>query len=467
LIRVSVILFALVAAGGLAAGQRTLHVPAQHKTIQSAIMAAGHGDTVLVAPGVYRENIDFAGRDILVVSSGGPTRTTIDGGRRFSVVTFRSGEGPKAVLQGFTITNGEAEFGGGIRCENTSPTIRGNHIIGNSATTTRDPCSCFGGGIYCNLGMPNIENNLIKNNFVGGKDHRTVSGFGGGMFLLDANARIVNNVVAENQASAGGTIYNWARATGGGLYAWMGSVAVMNNTVVKNTCVSLNPDLKARGVGGVAMIAWVPPSTYMLVNTIIRGNWSSCGGAGGPSQLGELGTVVSYCNVEGGYKGTGNIDADPAFGVNYQIRFESPCRDCGTNVVTGLPETDYEGDPRVVYGTVDIGADEFNYHLYSIGNPKPGGAMFVKMTGPASAPVLWAYSVNTPLRNPPLPVPGAGNPLWLGHPIFPLHFGPMPAAGEIVIGINIPTATPTPLTFAHQALVGAWLTNVDVITVTK
>ena len=58
----------------------TLTVPGMFPTIQDAIDAALPGDIVEVAPGTYMENIDFIGKDITVMSVGGPNVTIIDGG---------------------------------------------------------------------------------------------------------------------------------------------------------------------------------------------------------------------------------------------------------------------------------------------------------------------------------------------------------------------------------------------------
>ena len=97
----------------LTARAATINVPAGQPTIQAAINAASNGDTVLVAPGTYRENINFMGKAITVTSSGGPSVTTIDGGAAGSVVTFSSNEGTNSVLSGSTITNG---LGGNGSC---------------------------------------------------------------------------------------------------------------------------------------------------------------------------------------------------------------------------------------------------------------------------------------------------------------------------------------------------------------
>ena len=58
--------------------------------IEKAIDAAAHGDTVLVAPGSYEENIDFLGKAVTLRSEAGAVTTVIDGGQAGSVVTSGS-----------------------------------------------------------------------------------------------------------------------------------------------------------------------------------------------------------------------------------------------------------------------------------------------------------------------------------------------------------------------------------------
>ena len=118
---------------------------------------------MLVAPGIYREIINFSGKAITVTSSGGASVTIIDGGQQGSVVTFSTGETNSSVLNGFTLQNGNAAGsppeGGGVACYFTSPTIT-NNIIQNNIS------SYEGGGIGSYFGSPVIINNLITNNSV-------------------------------------------------------------------------------------------------------------------------------------------------------------------------------------------------------------------------------------------------------------------------------------------------------------
>jgi len=165
------------------------HIPDSLPTIQEGIVWAAPGDTVLVEPGVYYENLWFYKRNLLVTSkylsnqdTATINKTIIDGSdltrgeKNGSVVYFSSGVDSSSTLMGFTIRGGmgsEVEIGankrtngGGIFCDvGSTPTIANNVITENRAEHD-------GGGIFIYSAAPNILHNIITNNF-------TVKGSGG------------------------------------------------------------------------------------------------------------------------------------------------------------------------------------------------------------------------------------------------------------------------------------------------
>src|SRR5258708_2632969 len=101
-----VLCLVLFSVGAISSPASTIHVPGDQPTIQAGINAASNGDTVLVDPGTYYENIDFLGKAITVTSSGGAAQTIIDGGARTSTVIFETSELRNSVLSGFSVRNG-------------------------------------------------------------------------------------------------------------------------------------------------------------------------------------------------------------------------------------------------------------------------------------------------------------------------------------------------------------------------
>ena len=148
---------------------KTIIVPNEFPTITLGLKNAEYGDTVLVKPGLYKENIVLV--EGVVLKGEDKTTTIIDGRRKGPVVIGAD----NAVIEGFTIRNG---YIAGIMCKNTGPVIKNNIIVDNK-----------GSGILAVLVLPEIKNNIIYDN--------TWSGiFCEGAKSLDT--KIEHNVIINN-----------------------------------------------------------------------------------------------------------------------------------------------------------------------------------------------------------------------------------------------------------------------------
>ncbi len=96
---VTVFMWVLVAITFTGASATIIDIPDDYPTIQAGINAASNGDTVLIQPGIYYENIDCDGKSIMVTSnfifdsdSSTIEQTIIDGGGISTTVSMQNGE---------------------------------------------------------------------------------------------------------------------------------------------------------------------------------------------------------------------------------------------------------------------------------------------------------------------------------------------------------------------------------------
>jgi hypothetical protein len=375
-------------------GARTITVDddgqADFNNIQAAINTAVNGDIIIVSPGTYispgNRDIDFLGKPITVRSTdpNDPNivaATFIDcqnSGRGFY---FHNSEDANSIVTGFTITNGRAAVGGGIYCLNSSPMLTNCSFINNLASDR-------GGGMYNKYNVPTIINCIFIGNNAGS--------LGGGMFNDSSRSTLTNCTFSDNSSNYGGGgmcnaylsrptvtnclfISNSAAVRGGGMYNYLSNPTVINCTLSSNSAT--------RG-GGMCNYYISSP---MLTNCIL---WSNTASTGAQIYNNDMisSPAVTFSDVQGGWTGKGNINADPCFiepgywvdandpniivepndpnavwlDGDYRLLFNSPCIDTGDpNYVPKPNETDLDGNPRVFDGdrdgaaVVDMGAYEY------------------------------------------------------------------------------------------------------------
>ncbi len=317
-----------------------INVPGDQVTIQAGIDASAEGDTVLVQPGTYYENINFNGKNIVLMSQSGPENTNIESGATIysengTVVTFENNENESAQLIGFTITGGASEYnGGGISVYNASPILKNLIVRDNYAGySVAWDAGGNGGGISLVYSNTQIFNTSITGNQTAGG--WGWNGVGGGVYFRYSNVTLKNVFIGNNQSGHGG-----------GIYSDNSMVSLLNCTVSDNDAMSglLGSEITEYSNG-----MELDNSTMTVTNSIFWGSDTLQ-----DIILTDSDITIRYSDIQGGWKGEGNIDANPLFldpdNGNYHLQPDSPCIDAG--------DPDSPPDPN---GTVaDMGAFYFD-----------------------------------------------------------------------------------------------------------
>lgn len=350
------------------------------------------------------------------------------------------------------IVRNQADGGGGISVGwESDPVIRYNIIEDNEAFLS-------GGGIYVSANaQATIYGNVIRNNTSSGP------GGGGGITLWSLTiwygkfSYLFDNLIINNRA-----IYSGSAPGGGGIFSNHDTSRIYNNTIVGN---------EASQGGGlyVGTASFLPP---LVTNSIFWDNTAPTGPQIYADPLYGSTVTVTYCDVEGGYSGTGNIDVDPLFSDaaagDFHLTWGSLCKNAGDNSILGtLIEEDFEGDPRIWDGTVDIGADEFHPHLYHEGSVVPGQLLTIKVAGTPTAPVMLGLGAG--IQGSPQTTQYGD--LYLQWPVIRFALGQVPSDGILQLQATVPGFWLPDEQKPLQALVGplgnaaTLLTNLRVLVV--
>jgi predicted outer membrane repeat protein len=228
-----------------------------------------------------------------------------------------------------TFTQNKADDNGGAVSNwyGSSPTFTSCLFVENTART------CGGLHSYENCNPTVIDCKFIRN---------STGSSGGAMSIgVNCNATVVNCLFAQNSAGT----------HAGGLYSYSSNPTLINCTFAANFA----PNGSALAFASATNL---PVNDAKLANCIL---WDR----GGEIWKGDDSTIaITYSDIKGGWPGMGNINADPLFADpcdgNYHLRPHSPCINKGDNSAVPPSVTfDLDGNERIMFHTVDMGAYEF------------------------------------------------------------------------------------------------------------
>ncbi len=387
-----------------------------------------HVNNIVYRPADKEGNLTIEGQNNVILDAGLSGRVLeID-------TTSVNDDGTEIIIKNLTVQNGLIEDnndkGAGIKIDVKYADVFIEKVTFKNNTVTLD---ADGAGLYVNSSTGNItvKNSTFENN--------NADNYSGGFDLTTAEGKITveHSVIKGNSGGYGG---------GGSLETDVGRIDIVNNIIVNNRSTSTGD-----GRGGGILINLKAGETYIINNTISDNYSSAYGGGVHIKAFDNNGKMLIYNNIiyfntadkngddfyieteesqeskytpfikignndyhysfienldaiisTGEFKEEENINNPPEF-VNreqgdYHIKNTSPCIDKGDpSPILPVPETDIDGEPRLMGNSVDIGADEVPVNTEngtdensdkvngSSGGGGGGGCSLAPATSPANA----------------------------------------------------------------------------------
>ena len=328
------------------------------------------GDSVWVMAGTYEPFTllngvkiigGFAGTETFASQSNPTTNVTIVDGGGFQRCVTSYNVGPGTVLRGFKIVNGydgDDSGGGGLLLQDSEAMFVQCIFEHNTAA--------YAGGAVMIRDNSNVQfvNSIFRYN---GSTSPDGTPYGGGALVvfLHSSLMAVNCLFHDNQA-------------------WEAGAVLIADDSIPNFINCTFANNRATGPGKHGGAIHDESGVATLQNCVLWGNtrWD-----GWPESIWGrytlTGTIVNYSDVQGGWLGTGNINANPLFqnsaANNYALQSSSPCKNTGGNpaLPADVADLDWDGNTtealpmdlarvvRVLSGTVDMGA--YEYGCYTTG----------------------------------------------------------------------------------------------------